>query len=233
MRSLALRTLIASIAISALLGIYVLVVGNFGDLETRVLVSALCVSGLSVLTMACGGAFERGRLGILPQLGMTLSSLSFVLFMVGIWTESDAEPLWKSALSAAMLGTAAAHACLLSLAALTTRFRWVPWVAYGSALLIVATVLGLIWDVLPESDGIGRFVGVLAILLAAVTITVPILHRMDGSVSPTVSTPSARSIRFCVACGQPLEEKPGMLECQACGSTFRVEWIPADLDSGD
>lgn len=224
MSTLALRTLIGSITASALVGIYILLVGDFGDLEERVLVTALSVSALSILAMACGAAFERSRLGLLPPLGALVSVVSFTLFMINIWSNSNWRPLWNMALSLALLACAAALTCLLSLATLARRFRWTRLLGLISAFLLAAMLVFLVWaDV--DSEMVWRIVGVLAILVGAVTIGVPVLHRMSVSPARSDSLRQESSIRFCVACGSALAGDSEVVTCRQCGVHFRVDGL--------
>ena len=225
MRTFALRTLIGSIVASALVGIYVLLIGSFGDLEERVLVTALSVSALSILAMACGAAFERSRLGLLPHLGTLVSVTSFALFMIGIWSNSNWQPLWNTALSLAALAFAAALACLLSLATLARRFRWTQLLGMISAFLLAAMLVFLVWaDV--DSEAVWRIVGVLAILVGAVTIAVPVLHRMSMPTAGSDSSSQESSIRFfCAACGSGLAGGSNVVSCRQCGARFRVDLL--------
>ena len=125
MRTLALRALIGSIALSALTGIYVLIVGGEGDLEGKILATALSISALSILVMACGAGLERRKLGLLPHAGTVAGVAAFILFMIVFWEFGSHRVLVQIALSLALASAAAALACLLSIADLNSRFRWV------------------------------------------------------------------------------------------------------------
>ncbi len=225
MKTLALRTLIGSIALSALVGIYILLVGNMGDLEVRVLLTSLSISALSILAMACGVAYERGRLAPLPLVGAATSGLSFVLFMIGIWGESEAETLWKSAVTTLLIGAASAHTCLLSLAALAPRFRWSRGLGAFCAFALAALLSLMIWAEL-DNQGLFRTVGVLAIGLGAVTIAVPVLHRMSAGDSPPAAAVVEGPARFCVGCGHAITGDADPMSCGRCGTRFRVELLP-------
>ncbi|MHC4931506.1 MAG: hypothetical protein ACYTGV_04875, partial [Planctomycetota bacterium] len=109
MKRLALRLLIVSVGISAILGIYALLVGDFGELEVRILLTSLSVSGASILSMACGVAWERDRLGFLPRAGVLLAVASCALTVVGIWAEINEEEFWKCVGSATIVAVALAH----------------------------------------------------------------------------------------------------------------------------
>ena len=49
-----LYLLVASVALSAIIGIAVLIFGNFGDFEIKVLLTTLTVTVTSILGLACG-----------------------------------------------------------------------------------------------------------------------------------------------------------------------------------
>jgi hypothetical protein len=222
MRTLALRSLIGSIAASALVGIYVLLLGSFGEREERVLLTAMSVSGLSILAMACGSAFERSRLGKLPQAGALASVASFVLFMVGIWSDSGWRSLWYLAISLALLACATAFASLLSLATLARKFRWTQRLGMISAFLLAAVLILVLWAEL-DSEGAWRLVGVLAIVVGAVAIGVPVLHHMSEPAPGRASARQESRIRFCVACGHGLASGSDIATCNRCGARFRVD----------
>ena len=58
----ALRVMLASVVVSALMGCYALLREDWGETEERLLLSTLSVFGTSMITLACGVAWERGRL---------------------------------------------------------------------------------------------------------------------------------------------------------------------------
>jgi hypothetical protein len=229
MRKLALRALIGSIALSALTGIYVLVVGGDGQLEGRILVTALSISGVSILVMACGAALEQGKLGPLPLGGTAAAVIGFILLMVLIWDLGDHRVWAQGAMTSIVLSAGAALACLLSLAALAPRFRWVRALGFLSDVALAITLILLIWDLLdPESDVLGRVIGVQAILLGAATVAVPILHRMSrpDELPPGAASPGATgSVRYCAVCGHGLTAASDeAITCPRCGARFRVEF---------
>ncbi|MEO6050537.1 MAG: hypothetical protein ABIP78_04305 [Pyrinomonadaceae bacterium] len=64
LKRLFLYTLIASVAFSAIVGIGVVLFGNFGELEIRVMFSTLTITVTTILGLACGAYLEtkRGRI---------------------------------------------------------------------------------------------------------------------------------------------------------------------------
>lgn len=223
MRKLALRGLVASIALSALVGIYVLVFGSGGEVERKVLGTALTTSGLSILIMACGAGLERGKLFLVPHLGIVTSILGWALLQLILWELADG-PRWaEETLGLITWGVAAALACLLALATLAPRFAWVRWLGYAADLAVAVMVSLIIWHVLADdSEAVGRTLGVLSILLAAATVAVPILHRMSQRDTP--GEPGA--IRHCVSCGGRVEGAAGEeIRCPECGARFQARLL--------
>ena len=110
MRQTALRVLIGSVVVSALLGIWALLVGDFGEFEGKVLLTSLCISGASLLAMACAAAWDKGPLPLLPRAGMGLSVAGFAYLIVLIWAEAKSVEAWKTAATLLIFATAAAHA---------------------------------------------------------------------------------------------------------------------------
>lgn len=220
MKQLALRILIVSVALSAVMGIYALLAGDFGDTEMRILFTTLCVGGASILAMACAPAWERRRMGVLPLAGVVMSVGCAAAFILGIWTEIDSDEFWKTSLSVGLLGIAAAHACLMALAKLAARHRWVQVSAYVIAFVLAWALIGMLWMDDPDED-LWRWIGVLAVLLAAATILVPVLQRMAGA---DETQAGGHRVRHCPACGASLDHAPGRAECSQCGTGFRVEF---------
>ena len=80
-----LYLLIASVAASALIGIVVILLGNFGDHETKVLLTAGTVTMTSILGLACGAYLESGRGRVVPITGIVLALAAAVMWTLIIW----------------------------------------------------------------------------------------------------------------------------------------------------
>jgi len=209
-KRLSLRILIGAVAFSALLGVYALLAGEFGRIEARVLLTSLTVSATSILAMACGVAWERAALGRVPAVGTVLAVVTCLLTIVGIWADPRSVAYFKVTVSVCLAATACAHASLLALA--TGAPRWSRLAGYGLACALAAAVALMVW--LEADDELAwRWVGVLAVLLAAATIAVPVLHRTSGKEA------QAPQSRFCPACGAEAGSP-----CPNCGARFHVEF---------
>lgn len=178
-----LYTLIVSVAVSAVVGIAVLLIGDFGQIEIRVLMSTLTVTVTSILGLACGAYYESGRGEVLPKAGIALTLLAAAMTFLIIWNVlDDSEIFVKAATTAMLLAVSASHLSLLSMARLDSRFAWSRTAAFVFVGLLDAIVLLLIWSEL-DADGeiIPRVIGVLAILIASVTVVTPVFHKISSA----------------------------------------------------
>ena len=225
-RRAALYVLVGSIALNAALGIYAIVAGGFGTLEVKILLTSLGVSGASMLALACAPALERHLLGPVPPVGVAASFTGFALLTAAVWNEFDIRPLWKAAYTFIVLAVAAAHASLLSLARLAPRFRWAFLAAVGLGFTLAGLAASLIWGEWSDNDVFGRSVGVVAILFAAFTILVPVLHRASRQELAAFEAEEIPSLRFCPSCGRPVAAAAdGAGTCAHCGARFSVQFL--------
>jgi hypothetical protein len=182
LRRLFLYLLIGSIGLSALIGIGVLLFGNFGSVEVRVLFTTLTVTVTSIFGLACGAYLETGRGRYLPITGIALSIVAALMCFLIIWDVlDDNEVFIKSFLTATMIAAACSHLSLLSLARLDKKFSWTRIAAVACVVLLCAILLYILWfEPEGDSDLIYRILGVLGILVASITVVTPILHKLSS-----------------------------------------------------
>ena len=187
-KKLFLYLFLASIGASALVGIAILIFGNFGELEIRVLLTALTVTVTSILGLACGAFLETRRGRAIPVAGIILALVSGVMWMFVIWLEGNrGDTFVRSLMSITVVSAACAHLSLLSLAKLERRFAWVRIAAHAAVWPLAAVLLFLIWDSEWMGEEIsGRVTGVLSILVGVVTVITPIFHWLSRA-EPTAS----------------------------------------------
>jgi len=82
-----LRTLIVALVASALVGIYVFLVGDFGRTEVKILLTLLSVSYFNVTSLACAAVLEKAKGRVLAPVGLALGILGILVFIPAIWTE--------------------------------------------------------------------------------------------------------------------------------------------------
>jgi hypothetical protein len=178
-----LYLLIASVALSALIGIGVILLGNFGELETKILLTTMTVTVTSILGLACGAYLETGRGKILPVAGIVFAVVSCVLWVFLVWNGTVQEDFFaRLLLSLTLFAASCSHLSLLSLARLDKRFQWSNPLAHVAVLVLTAFLLYLIWvEKNFAGDWIPRVIGVLSIIIAAVTIVTPVFHRLSNT----------------------------------------------------
>jgi hypothetical protein len=173
-----LYALIGSVSCSALLGIAAILIGDFGEFEIRILLTTLTISAASVCGLSCGAVLEAGRKPLVPVAGIALSLLAAVLIILGIWAESERETYWKATASCGILAVASSHVALLLLARLSPRFAWAQPAAHVAVYFVALIFIAMIWG--DFDDGIPfQVLGIAAILDAAITIVIPVLHRLS------------------------------------------------------
>ena len=223
----ALRVLLASLAVSALMGCVALFRAEFGEIEGKLLLSVFTVFGASATTLACGLAWERGRLGVVPPLGIALCLFGFLLLLFGIWVEPDIEDdwLWRAFFTEMTLAFAATHASLVAVFGMGRRHQAVFATAYGLNVFAVLLTLAALWAEDGPGDEFWRVYGAVFVLLIAVTIAIPVLRRLAGA--PADEAPegpgngASVEARFCPNCAARLDP-PGADSCTACGASFEV-----------
>ena len=181
-RKFFLYLFIASVSVSALVGVFVILFGNFGEFETKVLLTTLTVTVTSILGLACGAYLETGRGRLLPLAGIGFAALSAVLWIFLVWYGTVHEDIFvKSLFSVTLLAAACSHLSLLSLARLDRKFAWSQHAAHVLVWSLTAVLLYSIWQYFKNvGDFLTRLIGVLSILIAALTLLTPILHRLSG-----------------------------------------------------
>ena len=181
-----LYLLIASVAVSALFAISVILFGDFGNFEVRVMMTTLTITVTSIIGLACGAAIEAGKARILPFTGIAAAALSALALFLIIWNVLDENEVFiKSTVTAVTVSIVCSHLSLLALARLDSRFRWSWPAAFVLDWLLAGILLFLMWFE-PEGDSgiVFRVIAVLSILIGAVTVMTPIFHKLSGPDDP-------------------------------------------------
>jgi hypothetical protein len=172
-----LYALIVSVILGAVLGIIVVLRNEWGWFETRVILTTVVVAIASLCGLACDLSKTPRGLNLLPKSGLALTGVSALIILIGMWIEFEEEWYWKMAASISIFGVATVHVCLLSIAKLIRRFQWVFFIAwqaiFGLAALLVVIIIAEI-----DSEELMRLVAVASIVIAALTLVIPMLHRI-------------------------------------------------------
>jgi hypothetical protein len=217
LRRFGIALFFGSVAVNAALGIAALVVGEFSDTHARILGTSLSVTGALLIALACLPAWERGLLGQVPIVGATLGTVAFALVIASLWSGGDSEVLGKTMGSTMIAAVACTLACLLALPRLAPRYR--PALPVALVLITIAAAMQIValW-VEPESSWYPRMFGVVAVLLAATAVSIPVLARIG---SAEVERATVEPVSFCPYCGAEVAAAP-TVDCGSCGRSFRV-----------
>lgn len=188
-----LIALIASLSISALLGVWVLLVGEIGEVEERILMTTLSFGGFSVTGLAASVRLDRRRFVPIGVGGLIASGVALALSLTSIWAGiDDSEVFFR------LLGTSVVLAVALAYASLVLLVR--PGHGAVAAVVamteifagvIAASIIGIIWADTDPPEWMARGLGALAILAVLGTLVAPILNRVLGTSGDTGAPPAA------------------------------------------
>ena len=220
-----LQAIIATLVVTALVGIYVFLFGTFGKTEAKILGTTLAICYFSTTSLACSAAFEKKRHPALSLPGLALGVLGLAFFIPSIWAEwLDTEAVGKAMGIIGVLSFSLAQACLLSLVPLQRRHAWVFYAAVALILALAATISGIIIVEPHDEDLIVRVIGVVAILDGCFSLCVPILHRLGEREATEITTQTYNQIELvCPRCGERGTYATGKISCPKCSLRFRVE----------
>jgi len=226
-RKIALTVFFTSVAINATLGIIALFIGEFGDTQGNILITSLSISAASVMSLAMFPARERGFLGPVPNIGIALSILGFGLLVIMVWSDFRSDDLGRTAGSLLVFAVSAGYASLVSLAVIQPKFTRIVRAAYVLVAVLSVMIVGAIWGE-SEDKNLLRVMGVIAILITAATITIPVLHRINHQPLLASNRQGVRSVRRparCVSCGSSeIKTIDGAIyQCDACQTRFHAE----------
>jgi hypothetical protein len=221
-----LRTFIATVVASALTGIYVLLFGNFGETERRILLTTLTISYFSVTSLACAAAFEQKKSGLMAPAGLVVSAVGFLVFMPGIWVQNvEWEAYGKLMAILGVFAFSLGQACLLALVPLGRPLRWI-FFAVVAVILALASLVSAMIIFEPHDEWFHRIAGVLGILDGCGSLVIPILHKLGGKPADTIPDGSPKRIELtCPRCGHSDAYTLGTIECRKCSLGIRVELL--------
>ena len=183
LRKLALKCFIGFLVLTGLLAVVMVVVGRFGELELKILLSTLTVSAANVCALSCAAAMERHGYRITGLVGIGCAVLAGLMSLLGIWVAIPSKLFWQFTLSAIICAAAMAHLFLLLLPVLKAQHCWFQKLSSGTLLLLAGMLNLLVWGEL-ESEGYFRTLAAVAIVAVIQTLVTPLLARLAKSEKP-------------------------------------------------
>jgi hypothetical protein len=221
-----LYTVIAALVLSALMGIYVLLSGEFRETEGRILGTTLVVSLFSMLSLACAAAHEKGECHWpLSIPGLALGAGGLVFYILAIWLDwwrFQTASQWLAILG--IFSFSFAQASVLSLARLRRQVHWVFYAAVISILALAVFVSGMILAEPSREVWPFRVVGILGILDGCFSLCVPIVQRLGGKEPVAAGAETYHEIELaCPRCGAHATYPLGKIACRKCSLALRIE----------
>ena len=223
-KKIALGMVIASVVISGLLGIVAILLKSWGDLQTRIILTTVTITGTCLLLLCVAVLRERRGAWILPAAGAILTVAGMLLALGGIWRLFQAEAYEKTTWIVLIFSVVTAHLCLLSLARLPGAFRWALWASF-LAFYGLACKLSLMILADNASDLDLRIMGVLSITGGCLSILIPIFHRVCAA-REEARAESGKERIHCPFCAARMSHVPGIQRCPSCGRSFTLEIDP-------
>lgn len=221
---------LASIVVNAVIGIVAIVSGEFSDVDGKILVTSLSVTGGAVLALANLATRTEKFFRYVPEVGALCAVVGFGLLAYAAWDEFDSGNVARVSGTSILFASGTAHAGLMSLSRLLPRYLPVLRAAWLLAAVLVVMITILIWaSDSVEEDLYARVMGVVIVLLAAVTLAVPVLHRASKDELATAEravSSSEPAVRHCPNCGSEELEMSGdgTSSCKQCNARFVVNF---------
>ncbi len=225
-----LFALIACVALCSVAGIYVLIGGNLGWFESRVLGTSVLMAVACLLGWAAALPLARNRWRPAAVAALLAILAAVAVWLVEIWDllESRAyvgfyQTMEKCLISVSVVAGLTTHIALLGLAKLRTGYEWVRLAAVCVSVLLLLLVLADVWMDIAESE-IWRGYGVLIILGVCGSITVMVLHRISGlRTTEGLATVRGMLTLTCPRCSHAQQLPAGKSRCARCGLGFHIE----------
>jgi RsiW-degrading membrane proteinase PrsW (M82 family) len=105
------------------------------------------------------------------------------MWMIIIWAgRYQNDTFVKVLMSLTLFAASCSHISLLSLARLEKKFMWSRWLAHAAVWSLTALAMFLIWSTLwHDNEIVGRIIGVLSILIGALTVITPVFHKLSST----------------------------------------------------
>ncbi len=183
LRKAFLITMIASLSISALMGILVILIGTLGETEAKILGTTLALGGFSLIGLCCSTLYDKINYKMFSTAGMLVCILGFVHSTLMIWQVYGTNN-WELPLK--VLGTfiivslsMAQASILLLIKYKNKKTRNVLWTTVGLICVVALMLLAMVYELIDGgSELFFRTLSVFAILDALGTITTPILNKI-------------------------------------------------------
>ena len=235
LRRVFLWSMIASLALAALLGIAALVLPRYGP-DEEVLASTAVFACFSIVALMCATVLDRRRAVVFMWAGLGSALLAMLAWVTIIWFHQPWLEGGRVAVQIAGMFTAgallAAQCGLLALPRFDHfRDKVVRQWTIGVSVLLATYAVILIWwfdqiERVIDDDLLVRAIGVLSIVTACGTVVTPILWKVQSVKRSGTgeSIPLQVEVRIvCPRCHHEQTLKPGKRTCVKCNLRISIE----------
>jgi peptidoglycan/LPS O-acetylase OafA/YrhL len=175
-----LITMIASLVVCALVGIYIFIFGDWDETEMKVFGTTQIVAWFSLMGFCCSIHQNNPKLRWFSITGVIAAIIAFILSVYALWWELDEEGIqWKVTFITVILSFALAHMSLMLLVkpgSALTRYSLMTTLAL--ILTVAALLINAVICEFDLSENFIKIIGVFAILDVLGTITTPLLNKL-------------------------------------------------------
>lgn len=194
LQKLALRLTILAFGIAAAMGIGALLIGEFGDLQVRVLLTTLAI-GIMSLAVLCYLAPQQRRFVVLGIAGsitalVTLGLALYLIWSDEVWFEVPYSDLvLKYFAIMTIVSATIAQICMLSAMVSSAKSftKWIFRFTVLAAVVVAGMAITVILNESADSEWFARTLGVVAILDAFGTVTLIAVRLFTGGAQSTSS----------------------------------------------
>jgi len=186
---------LASLVVSAGIGIVIFLVGVVGETQSKLLLTALAVAGFSLTGWASVARDTSWWLWPLQPLGAAASVVGLVVVTLSIWELIGKEDqVWQLIATLSLVAFSLGHLSLLSAFRPANLLVRASWLAAMAAVLAVAVVLlnGIWGPIHPDNrDAFVRILGIVVILDVLGSLILFPLAKQPGTKHKSKSSPFA------------------------------------------
>ena len=178
---MALITLVSCLLLSAIIGIIIILIGDFGEIEFKTLGTAATLAGFSIVSLPRLFNIERLRHELISKFGFISCIVFFSLLLILIWIgdPGNGEIFFKILVTFGIFSFSINHILLILIVKpLKILITITQRLTISSINLLSLLLLLAIWtEDLPEI--LARIAAAIAIIIALGTISIPILSRIN------------------------------------------------------
>ncbi len=181
MKSKISKLLIISLVITAFIGIYIILTGNFGGVEAQILATTFTIFSFSITGLCCSTIYNKYKK--FSIFGMLSSLITSFWIILTIWLSLglllDISWYLKILFTLLTLSYSTAHISLILL--INNTNKYVKFVKNGTILLAIICnllIFNFYYEFINYNDYYMRLLFVIGILVTLGTIITPILNKM-------------------------------------------------------